>query len=132
LESGGPVQLVYEAFRGEAVGDIGGQTITPDWWHRWESFGLPGLFNDQELPAAHESIHGVHLQGAAESAEGWRKTLDAYRSVIGKSLDDIFSRRGNDEQFTVSPCGDLRESVFTTPKETLDDPEPGYAVALSG
>jgi hypothetical protein len=125
------VQLVYETLRGEAVGDIAEQTITPAWWHRWESFGLPGLFNDQELHTPNESIRGVHLQGAAESAEGWRKTLDAYRSVIGKSLDDAFSRRGNDEQLTVSPCGDLRESVFTTSKETVDDPEPGCAVALS-
>ncbi len=132
MESGGPVQVVYETLRAEAVGDIAGQTITPAWWHRWESFGLLGLFNGQELQTPiHESIRGVHLEGAAESAEGWRKTLDVYRSVLGKSLDDIFSRRASDE-LTASPCGDLRESVFTTTTETLDDPEPGYAVALSG
>ena len=131
LESGGPVQLVYETLRAKAVGDIAG-TITPALWHRWVSFGLLGLFNDQELHSPiHESIRGVYLQGAAESAEGWRKTLDVYRGVIGKSLDDILSRRASDE-LTVSPCGDLRESVFTTTTETVDDPEPGYAVALSG
>ncbi len=132
MESGGAVQLIYETLRAEAVGDIAGQTSTPAWWHRWESFGLSVLFNDQELNTPiHESIRAVHLQGAAESAEGWRKTLDVYRSVIGNNLDDILSRRTSDE-LTTSPCGDLRESVFTTTTETVDDPEPGYAVALSG
>jgi hypothetical protein len=128
------VQLIYETLRAETVGDIAGQTITPSWWHRWESFGLLGLFKeDQELHTPiHESVRQVHLQGAAESAEGWRKTLDVYRSVIGKSLDDFFSRSASDELTPASPCGDLRESIFTPPTETGDDPEPSYAVALSG
>ena len=126
------MQVVYETLRAEAVGDTAGQTIMSEWWHRWESFGLLGLFNDQELHTPiHESIREVHLQGGAESAEGWRKALDVYRSMIGKTLDDIFSRRESDD-YIASPCGDLRESVFTTTTETVDDPEPGYAVALSG
>jgi len=127
------VQLVYETLRAEAVGDIAGPTITASWWHRWERFGLLGLFSEQELHSPiHDSMLGVHLEGAAESVEAWRKTLDVYRSVIEKSLDDnIFSRRTSDE-LTASPSGDLRESVFSTTTETVDDPKSGYAVALSG
>jgi hypothetical protein len=132
LESGGAVRLIYETLRAEAVGEITGQTVTPSWRHRWESFGLLGLFKEQELPTPiHGPIAGVQLQGAAESAEGWRKMLEVYRSVIDKRLEDIVSRRASDE-FTASPCSHLRESVFTTPTETVDDPKPGYAVALSG
>jgi hypothetical protein len=124
--------LVYETLRAEAVGNIEGATVTPSTRHRWECFGLLGLFKDQELPTPiHESIRGVHLQGAAESAEGWRKTLDVYRNVIDKTLDDIFSRRQSDE-LSALPCGDLCESVFATTTETVDDPKPAYAVALSG
>jgi hypothetical protein len=67
------VQLVYETLRGEAVGDIAEQTITPAWWHRWESFGLPGLFNDQELHTPNESIRGVHLQGLPKARKAGAK-----------------------------------------------------------
>jgi len=133
LESGGPVQLIYETLRAEVVGEMAGETSTDSWWHRWERFGLLGLFNqDQELHIPVDgSIRGVHLQGAPQSAEGWRTTLDVYRSVIDKSLEDILSRRVSDE-LTASSCGDLCESLFTTPTETGYDPQPSYAVALSG
>jgi hypothetical protein len=125
------VQLVYEALRAEAVGESGAM-VTASTRHQWESAGLLGLFKDQELHTPiHESIRGVRLKGAAESADGWRKTMDVYRSLIDISLDDIFSRREKDE-LTASPCGDLRESVFATTTEAVDDPKPDYAVALSG
>jgi hypothetical protein len=125
------VQLVYERLRAETVGGIAVQALDASWRQRWERFGLLGLFTDVEPCApTQEPIGGVHLQGAAESAESWRKALEVYRSVIDKSLDDIFSRRVSDE-LIASPCGDLRESVFSTPKETVDDPEPSYAVAFS-
>ena len=131
MESGGEEQLVYEALRAEALGETAGPTVNPSWRYRWESFGLLGLFNDQELHTAiREPIRDVYFQGALESAEGWRKTLEVYRSVINKSFDDLFSRRGNHE-LNATPCGDLRESVFTTTTETVHDPEPSYAVAMS-
>ena len=125
------MQLVYEALRAEALGETAGPTINPSWRYRWESFGLLGLFNDQELHTAiREPIRDVYFQGALESAEGWRKTLEVYRSVIDKSFEDIFSRRESNE-LIATPCGDLRESVFTTTTETVHDPEPSYAVAMS-
>jgi hypothetical protein len=131
LESGGVVQFVYETLRAEALGETAGQTVTPSCKYRWESFGLLGLFKQQELPTAiHEPLRRVYLQGVSEGAEGWRKTLEVYRSVIGKSFEDIFSRRESNE-LIATPCGDLRESVFTTTTETGHDPEPSYAVALS-
>lgn len=131
MESGGEVQLVYEALRAEALGETAGSTVNFSWMYRWESFGLLGLFNDQELYTAfREPIRDIYLQRALESAEGWRKTLEVYRSVIDKSFDDLLSRRESHE-LIATPCGDLRESVFPTTTETGHDPEPSYAVALS-
>ena len=96
-----------------------------------------GEFRSAEFvqrPGASHSDSRAHSwsspPGATESAVGWRKTLDVYRSVVDKSLDDIFSRRESDE-LTASPCADLRESFFTTTTETVDDPKPGSTVALS-
>jgi hypothetical protein len=114
------------------VGEPEAATVTPSTRNRWKSVGLLGLFNDHELHTPiHESIEGIQLEAAAESAEGWRKAVDVYRSLIDISLDDIFSRRESDE-LTASPCGDLRESVFAATTEAVDDPKPDYAVALSG
>jgi len=133
LESGGPVQVVYETLRAEAVGEIAGQSITASWRHGWERFGLLGLFNqDPELRTSiPETMRQVYLQGASESPVGWRKTMDVYRAVIDKSFEDILSRRASDE-LIASPCGNLRESVYASSTETVDDPEPSCAVALSG
>jgi hypothetical protein len=131
LESGGKEQLVYEALRAEALGKTEGPTVNPSWRYRWESFGLLGLFNDHQLyTAIREPIRDVYFQGALESAEGWRNTLEVYRSVIDKSFDDVFSRRENHEPLA-TPCSNLRESVFPTTTETGHDPEPSYAAALS-
>jgi hypothetical protein len=131
LEFGGEVQLVYEALRAEALGETAGPTVNPSWRYRWESFGLLGLFKDQELHTAiREPIRDIFFQGDLESADGWRKTLEVYRSVIDKSFDDVFSRRGNHE-LTATPCGDLREGIFTSTTETVHDRESSYAVALS-
>ena len=70
------MQLVYEALRAEAVGDIAVAALDRSLRQRWQSLGLVGLFTDEDCAPVHESVGRVQLLGATESAEScggpWR------------------------------------------------------------
>jgi hypothetical protein len=109
------VQLLYEALRAQALGEVSLQPLDTSGRDRWEEFGLLGLFAAEDVRGGScEPTPWIRLQGATDSSAAWRGLVEAYRILIDRSLSDRFASRRS-HGVASSSCRDLCEGVLSPP-----------------